>query len=299
MKKYREVLEKYHIKPISYVKRGKSLIIETKENKFAIKENIKNPDIYDYLNSRSFDYYPKVLNQRSDPFELSEFKSELNIPEEQKLEEMLKITALLHSKTTYYQKNDLADNKEIYETLTNNILYLKSYYEDIIALIDSKEFFSPAEYLVSRNFSKIMDSLAYAENALENWYKSIEKNTSERVAVIHNNLDLDHFIYNKDSYLISWRKSKIAKPIFDLVKIFNRYGIKYDFKEKLAIYEAIYPLKDDEKQLFYILISMPPKIEFKDNNYELCKELSEKIELLYLKDKIILPENFENGEDNN
>ena len=42
MKKYREVLEKYHIKPISYVKRGKSLIIETKENKFAIKENIKN-----------------------------------------------------------------------------------------------------------------------------------------------------------------------------------------------------------------------------------------------------------------
>ena len=147
--------------------------------------------------------------------------------------------------------------------------------------------------------NKIMDSLAYAENALENWYKSIEKNTSERVAVIHNNLDLDHFIYNKDSYLISWRKSKIAKPIFDLVKIFNRYGIKYDFKEKLAIYEAIYPLKDDEKQLFYILISMPPKIEFKDNNYELCKELSEKIELLYLKDKIILPENFENGEENN
>ena len=44
---------------------------------------------------------------------------------------------------------------------------------------------------------------------------------------------------------------------------------------------------------------MPPKIEFKDNNYELCKELSEKIELLYLKDKIILPENFENGEENN
>ena len=268
MKRIKEIFNECYINKVT--KKGKCLIADIDNKKLVIKEknnhNIK--ETYDYLSSRSFDYYPKVLNQRSDPFELSEFKSELNIPEEQKLEEMLKITALLHSKTTYYQKNDLADNKEIYETLTNNILYLKSYYEDIIALIDSKEFFSPAEYLVSRNFSKIMDSLAYAENALENWYKSIEKNTSERVAVIHNNLDLDHFIYNKDSYLISWRKSKIAKPIFDLVKIFNRYGIKYDFKEKLAIYEAIYPLKDDEKQLFYILISMPPKIEFKDNNYE-------------------------------
>ena len=41
MKKYREVLEKYHIKPISYVKRGKSLIVETKENKFVKINDVK------------------------------------------------------------------------------------------------------------------------------------------------------------------------------------------------------------------------------------------------------------------
>ena len=62
------------------------------------------------------------------------------------------------------------------------------------------------------------------------------------------------------------------------------------------MYEDVYSLKEEEKDLLYIMISMPPKIEFKGSNYELCKEIYNKIELLYKKDKIILPNEFENGE---
>ena len=46
---------------------------------------------------------------------------------------------------------------------------------------------SPAEYLFARNFSKIMDSLWYCEKKVEEWYKMVENNTSERIVVIHNN----------------------------------------------------------------------------------------------------------------
>lgn len=294
MRKYKDVIKKYNLKPISYIKKGNALIIDTKEKKYVIKEKIRNPDIYEYLDSRNFNYYPPVISD--DDYEISEYLNDKFIPEEQKLEELMKLTALLHSKTTYYQKTNIADNKEIYETLNNNILYLKSYYEDIITLIDSKEFMSPAEYLFARNYAKVLDSLSYCEQKVEEWYKKVESNTSERIVVLHNNLSLDHFVYNQDKSLLSWRKAKFGKPIFDLVTIYNRYGNKYDFKEKLSLYEDVYSLKEEEKDLLYIMISMPPKIEFKGSNYELCKEIYNKIELLYKKDKIILPNEFENGE---
>lgn len=293
MRKYKDVIRKYNLKPISYIKKGNALIIDTKEKKYVIKEKIRNPDIYEYLDSRSFNYYPPVISD--DNYEISEYLNDKLIPEEQKLEELMKLTALLHSKTTYYQKTNIADNKEIYETLNNNILYLKSYYEDIITLIDSKEFMSPAEYLFARNYAKVLDSLSYCEQKVEEWYKKVESNTSERIVVLHNNLSLEHFVYNQDKSLLSWRKAKFGKPIFDLVTIYNRYGNKYDFKEKLSLYEDVYSLKEEEKDLLYIMISMPPKIEFKGSNYELCKEIYNKIELLYKKDKIILPNEFENG----
>ena len=293
MRKYKDVIRKYNLKPISYIKKGNALIIDTKEKKYVIKEKIRNPDIYEYLDSRNFNYYPPVISD--DDYEISEYLNDKLIPEEQKLEELMKLTALLHSKTTYYQKTNIADNKEIYETLNNNILYLKSYYEDIITLIDSKEFMSPAEYLFARNYAKVLDSLSYCEQKVEEWYKKVESNTSERIVVLHNNLSLDHFVYNQDKSLLSWRKAKFGKPIFDLVTIYNRYGNKYDFKEKLSLYEDVYSLKEEEKDLLYIMISMPPKIEFKGSNYELCKEIYNKIELLYKKDKIILPNEFENG----
>ena len=297
MRKYKDIIQKYNLKPISYIKKGNALIIETKENKYVVKEKIRNPSIYEYLDNRSFNYHPSIINDNDDNYEISEYLEEQNIPDEQKLEELMKLTALLHSKTTYYQKTNIADNKEIYETLTNNIIYLKSYYEDIIVLIENKEFMSPAEYLFARNFSKIMDSLWYCEKKVDEWYRMVENNTSERIVVIHNNLSLEHFIYNQDKTLLSWRKSKFGKPIFDLVTLYNRYGNKYDFKEKMALYESIYPLKEEEKELLYIMISMPPKFELKGTNYDLCKELYNKIELLYKKDRI-LPNQFENREEN-
>ncbi len=298
MKNYRELLNKYLLKPISYKKLGNTLIIDVKDAKYVVKPKIRNPNIYEYLNSRTFDYYPRIINEKDDDFEISEFIENKEIPEEQKLEEMVKLVALLHSKTTYYEKHNVADNKEIYEIITNNVNYLKSYYLDMITLIETKTFMSPAEYLFARNISKIMDSLSYAEEQIEKWYKSVENNASERLVVIHNNLDLSHFIYNENKYLLSWRKSKFGKPIFDLFAIFNKYANKYDFKDLLAIYESIYPLKEEEKSLLYIMISLPPKIDFTINNYDLCQQMSQQISLLYVKDKIILPEDFKNAEEN-
>lgn len=297
MLNYNEFLKKYGLKPISYLKKGKSLIINTKEKKYVLKTKINDPTIYDYLKTRSFTNFPVVLFN-NDYYEITDYIDEEKIPEDQKLEELMKIVALLHSKTTYHEAKDLAYYKEIYETLNNNIEYLKSYYFDIITLIDTKEFMSPSEYLFARNYTIISSSLELASNMISKWYRNVQNLTSTRMVVLHNNLSLDHFIYNKNKMLISWRKSKFGSPIFDLIAIFHEYGDKYNFLDKLRIYEAIYPLKEEEKELLYIFMVIPPKFEFKGSEYDLCLYLTKKVELLYKANKIVLPYEFKNGEKN-
>ncbi len=298
MKNYNELLKELEIKPISYLKKGKSLIIKTKDKKYVLKEKINNPFIYQYLISRSFKCCPIILIE-NDNYELREYIENIDVPEEQKLEELMKTVALLHSKKTYDEKTNLAYNKEIYENLKNNIEYLKSYYEDIIALIDTKEFMSPSEYLFARNYTIIINSLAVVSEKLEKWYKKAENETSVRIVILHNNLSLDHLIYNDKKYLISWRKAKFGSHIFDLLAIFNKYGAKYDFQDKLKIYEEIYPLKNEELELLHIFMLMPPKIEFKSSEYDLCELLTQKLELLYEANKMILPNQFKDSKEDN
>ena len=45
-------------------------------------------------------------------------------------------------------------------------------------------------------------------------------------------------------------------------------------------YEKEYPLKDYERELLFILINMPKKIEFDDNEYNMCIKISDEIDRL-------------------
>ena len=120
------------------------------------------------------------------------------------------------------------------------------------------------------------------------WYEIISKKTHKmRVSVIHNNLSLDNYIKNNRDYLTNWDKSKIDIPIFDLYKLYIRNYNEFDFFDILKLYEKEYPLKDEELLLFYILISMPNKIEFNTNNYEMCNRIEKEIDKLLKSSELI------------
>ena len=51
-----------------------------------------------------------------------------NMPDEQKMLDMIDLVGLLHNKTTYYKNIDLDDYKKIYEDIANNIFYISSRY---------------------------------------------------------------------------------------------------------------------------------------------------------------------------
>lgn len=289
MQKINEILKKYNIKPHRYEKNGKVIIVSDEVNKYVIKKNQRNQEIFEYLRNRSFDYYPKILNDSNDSYEISEYIYDDYIPDEQKMLDLIKLVSLLHNKTTHYKEVDFADYKTIYETLSNNIEYLYSYYNDIITLIETKVYMSPSEYLLARNISKVFGSLNFSKQELEKWYKLVENKTKQRVVVLHNNLDLSHFRSNTKNYLLSWDKAKLGIPIFDLYILYKRHGLDFNFEEILKYYESSYKLQEDEKILFFILIALPDKIEFNGTLYEQTKRIGKFLDLSYKTESLISP----------
>ena len=290
MQEINELLKKYSIKPKKYTKIKKATLIETETGKYIIKEKAKNNiDILKYLETRNFNYMPQKLTNNIDNYEITEYIESYNIPTEQKIIDLIELVSLLHNKTTHYIEVTEDDYKEIYEDLNNNIEHLYGYYNDLITIIESKVYMSPCEYLIARNISKIYETLSFTKRELENWYNIVKKKKKKRHVVLHNNLELDHFIENNKKYLISWDKAKIGIPVFDLYKLYIKYNLDFDFNEILKRYEKNYPLTEDERILFFILILLPKKIELEKSEYENTKEAGKIIDTIYKTEMFISP----------
>ena len=288
MTKISEVLKKYNLTANRFEKKGKVTILDTDKGKYVYKEGRVDNKILIYLKSRNFDYMPNI--SQNEGYQMTRYIENLDIPDEQKIIDLVKLTALLHSKTTHYKEIDQNDYEEIYYSLDNNLKYLYSYYTDLITLIESKVFQSPSEQLLARNISKIYDAISENKKKLDKWRNLTKEKTKERNVILHGNLKLDHFIENEKSYLISWDKAKIGSPVFDIYKLYQNHALDFEFDSLLKIYEKSYPLTKDEKNLLYILISMPDIVEFKGTEYSKCKKISKTLDKIYKTEKIISPE---------
>lgn len=296
MKQIKKILDKYKIKANKYIIINNVTIIESKENKYVVKKN-NNNKIYLYLNTRNFNYYPKILH--IDEYNIYEYINQVEIPKEQKIIDLIELVALLHSKTTFYKEIDKDEYKKIYEDINNNILYLRDFYTKLITKAEQQIYMSPSNYFLSLNISKIFGSLNYCKDKIDKWYKIINIKQKQRQTVIHNNLRLEHFIENEMPYLISWDKSKIDNPIFDLYKLYKRHWKEFDFEYILKKYEKIYPLLEEEKLLFITLISLPDLIEEKENEFEKCIEIGKIIDYLEKTERLISPYNSKKTKQNN
>lgn len=270
MREINDILKKYDIHGIRYEKKGKCIIID---DKYVIKPNKTN--IYEYLNYRSFNNYPDINIE--DSYEISEYIDEIDIPNEQKMIDLITIVSNLHKKTTYYKKISEFNINEIYEDIKNKLDNIKLYYDDLMNEVESTIYMPPSYYLLARNISFVYKMIEYSYNSLNTWKSKIDNIDKVRVSIIHNNLKLEHLINNK---LISWDNSKISLPIFDLYKLYiNTYDL-YDWNELLNIYIKEYPLKEEELLLFKILISIPLKIELTNIEIDNVEEVNNKLDYL-------------------
>lgn len=251
------------------------------DNSYVIKKKTKSlTDTYNYLLSRSFNYFPKVLKENDHEI-YYQYIEDLKEPKEQKMIDLVSLLTLLHSKTTFYKEIDLEHYKAIYEQVNEEIDNTYNYYNNLMDNIDAEVFMSPANYLIARNITLIYKSLNHAKESINAWYKLIENNRKVRVVLLHNNLTLDHYLKNDKPYLISWDKSTIDMPIFDLVSLYKNNYLDFEFTDLLKLYLSKYPLTKEEMLLFLTIITIPSKIIKQDSEYKTVQEVKKLLDYIY------------------
>lgn len=269
--------------------KNKTKILDTNRGTLVFKNkdnNINLTNTFNYLESRAFNNYAKRVFENNN-YDVYEYVNGYNEPNEQKILDLINLLTILHYKTTFYKEVDIDYFKEIYENTINKIEYIYNYYTDIISLIETSIYMSPVEYLIARNISKIYESLNYSKENINKWYELVKDKRRIRVVNIHNNLSLEHYIKSDKPYLISWEKSKIDNPIYDLYNLYLNHYLDFDFNELFINYESKYPLLNEERILLFSLLTIPWKFEFNDTEYNLCKNARKLFDYLYKTEKLV------------
>lgn len=278
-------------KPYKVTVKGSTKIFNCTNGDYVVKPK-KEKDIkelYKYLSSRSFEYYPKLIEDNRSDVNVYEYIEDNSIDDEQKLYDLINLISLLHNKTSYYKEVTNDKIKSIYEELLGRVLFLEEYFNKIIFEIEDNVFISPSNNLLLNNSSKIFESLTFLKREIEEWYKiSIDKNKM-RVSLIHNNLELDHYIKNKDDYLISWDNYKIDSPILDIVKLYKKVYLNMDFSEPLKTYMDKFELTEIEKKLLFIMLVMPDEINLSENELRNVSIVRKYLDYIFKTENLIRP----------
>lgn len=292
----KELLDYYKIKPKSIKYRGSASIITTDDKKYVIKKVNRKIDPFDYLLTRNFNNFPKVYSSIKDEIELTDYIEENNTPKEQKIEDLVYLTSILHTKTTYYKSVDEDYQKNIYESIIDKQEKIFNYYSNLQNMIELEVYMSPANYLLIRNISIIYLAIRKSREYIEKWYEIIRETKKVRLAYIHGNLEDSHLIEGDDLYLISWDKSRIDLPIYDLETLYRKNYIDVNLESILEIYESKYPLKKEEYYLLLSLLLIPDKIDANLKEYPKTKQITNLI--LYIDKTLTYLENNTNKSNN-
>lgn len=285
-----EIIKKIY-KPYRYTKKGKTTIIETTEGKFIVKEKSDNniKELQNYLISRNFDNFPKIIDESRSELNIYEYVDEIHTPNEQKMLDLVDVVSNLHNKTTYFKETSEDKYKSIYEDIDNNINYLNNYYESLFSLINKETYMSPSHYILMRNYSEIMAALSFSKRELDLWLELVTDSKKQRVSVIHNNLKVEHLIKGSKDYLISWENSRVDTPILDLINLYDNEYMDYDFEEVFNRYLRKYELNQDEKKLLFIILSIPKKVELSNNEFINTKNCSNVMDYIFKTESLIRP----------
>lgn len=290
MNKSLEVLKKIY-KPYRLTILGKAVVLNTTSGDFVVKEKRKKDikELYAYLKSRNFTSFPKLIDESRNDVNVYEYVEGVMMPTEQKALDLIDVVANLHNKTTFYKTVTVDDFKEIYDNIKNNILYLEQDYNRLYEEIKKEVYMAPSHYSLIRSIYKIFASLDFAKHELDKWYDLVKDQTKKRVALIHNQLNLNHFIKSDDDYLISWDNYRTDTPIMDLVTFYQAEYFTIHFDVVFSRYLEKVNLSEDEKKLFFVLVSIPPKMEFTSNEFKDCKMVREALDYVFITEELVRP----------
>lgn len=283
-------------KPYKYTIKGKSIILFSTTEDIVIKNSNANiRDLFMYLESRGFYNFPDLINDYRYNINVYKYIKDIEYPKEQRAQDLITTIANLHYKTSYFKDIREDKFKEIYESVLSNINYLDEVYDSYYDKIFKNIYMSPSEQIFMNNYTKLKANLKFSNNLLDEWYSDVKDLNRIRVATLHNNLKLEHFLKSDKNYLISWDDSIIDSPVLDLVKLYKNEYFDLNFESLLDKYENVFKLSKEEKKLLYILLSIPPILKLNDNvdEFRQCEDLRKILDYVYKTEDLIRPKKLE------
>lgn len=287
----RDITNQFAVGAYRYTIKKNAIIIDADDGHFVFKPKGMNNDVeqlFKYLKSRDFGYLPDLIDS-NEQYNIYRYIDDVTTPNEQKALDMMYLLSLLHNKTTYYKDINEDELKAIYEDIIKQIDDIYNYYNVLIDYIEQKIYMSPSEYLLARNISRVFGNLIFCRREIERWYDLVKDNHKKRVVTLHNNIDLDHVLRYDNLHLLSWDNARRDMPLFDIFNFYRRYALELNFDELLKYYESKYKLLTDERLLLFVLISIPSKIKYIDNEIVNCKTTSRMLDYIYKTETLITP----------
>lgn len=276
-------------KPYRITKKSNATIIEAMEGKFVVKEkgNKDIKDLFSYLKSRGFTSMPKIIDDTRSDVNIYEYIESANYPNEQRASDLINLVSLLHSSTVYNKEVREDKFKKIYDDIKNNLLYYKEQYESMVQLFEEEVFMSPSHYLFIRNSSKLLSEIKFCESKLDDWYESVKNKRESRVCLIHNNLELSHYLKGEKEALISWDNAKMDSPILDIYNLYLKEWNNVEFKSILRTYLKKFPLEKEELDLLLIMFCLPREIRESKNELKSCEIIGNAIDYVMKTEELV------------
>lgn len=277
--------------PIKYTLVDNNKIITYPDKTIFIKmrSSYNIEEVYKYLDDHAVNNYLKPVEVTDRELIFPYFEKTSLTDDEISKRLVLNLT-IWQNKTTTYQKLNLDEVKNFYESTKKEINYLFSYYRDILLQLETKVYYLPTEYLFLRNSSIINRQLRVAADLLEEWYETVKNKERERLVYCHGKCELAHFLPIDDGYFISLEQAHLGRVSDDIENLFRKNFSSIDLVTTYNLYQRKYPYTLDEKLFLFVKLAIPPKIDIYPCNLETNKRLLDFYEQLIDFNKFILEE---------
>lgn len=277
--------------PIKYTLVDNNKIITYPDKTIFIKmrSSYNIEEVYKYLDDHAVNNYLKPVEVTDRELIFPYFEKTSLTDDEISKRLVLNLT-IWQNKTTTYQKLNLDEVKNFYESTKKEINYLFSYYRDIVLQLETKVYYLPTEYLFLRNSSIINRQLRVVADLLEEWYETVKNKERERLVYCHGKCELAHFLPIDDGYFISLEQAHLGRVSDDIENLFRKNFSSIDLVTTYNLYQRKYPYTLDEKLFLFVKLAIPPKIDIYPCNLETNKRLLDFYEQLIDFNKFILEE---------
>jgi spore coat protein YsxE len=135
---------------------------------------------------------------------------------------------------------------------------------------------SPFELCYCLYYNEITQALGYSKARFEDWYEKTKDNEKARMVITHGKLSSEHFLYDEKGYgyFINFENTHYGSPFHDLLPYLSRALNTRPKRNDEAVewvfhYFKYFPLKADEKLLFYSYLAYPiPIIQVVESYYK-------------------------------